>query len=179
MAERNAITQDFLKSILEYDPDTGTFTWKPRPVRPEFSRTDKVWNAAWSGKVAGTLCHGYVKLCIGYGKQYNAHRLAWLYMTGEWPEHDIDHIDLDRSNNAFSNLREATRWQNILNKRRRSDNKSGHKGVSQHTQSGMWRARVSMNGKVVHCSLHKTKEAAAAAYEAAARELHGEFARTD
>ena len=112
------LTQDYLKSILHYDPDTGIFRWAKR-------------RATWipAGTIAGSTCEkGYAIIVINY-KIYRAHRLAWLYMTGSHPPEFIDHINLDRKDNRFCNLRLSTRAQNMQNFRIRPDNKSGVKGV--------------------------------------------------
>jgi len=98
---RNAktITHSDLIALLEYDPDTGVFRWK---VGRYIGRT-----AGWTNQKTGRLLIG-VK-----GKLYYANRLAWFYMTGEWPESDVDHIDEDKTNNAFANLQLLTRTDNL------------------------------------------------------------------
>ena len=102
--------------------------------------------------------------------------MAWLYMTGSWPAKDIDHKDGDGLNNSWCNLREATRLENSGNSRRRSDNTSGAKGV--RLDRGKWIAQIVVAGKLRRLGTFNTLEAAAAAYEAAATEHFGEFART-
>jgi hypothetical protein len=168
--EKTALTRDFLKSILDYDPKTGAFTWKWR------DGIDISVNTRDAGKPAGTTKDGYLVIMID-GRQYRAHRLAYFMMIGRWPKHDIDHHDLDRMNNAWDNIRPATRSQNHGNKGTRVDNTSGYKGVDWHSQNKCWRARIGFRGKVIHLGTFASKEAAAEAYRAAALKYFGRFAR--
>lgn len=103
-----------------------------------------------------------------------ANRLAWLYMTGKWPKEIIDHRDLDKSNNIWDNLREATYTENNYNVPTISTNTSGYKGVSvaRHNPN-KWRASISHNNKTVHIGTFDTKEEAYAAYCAKSEELRG------
>lgn len=121
---------DFLKSILSYDPMTGGFT-------------NLVARGAKSaGTPAGTYHpNGYVVVCIGY-RPFRAHRLAWFYMTGEWPSRVIDHADGDKHNNKWSNLRLATRTENNANQPRPVSNTSGYKGVTWNAKNGRWQAQI-------------------------------------
>lgn len=101
----NNLTQEYLKSILFYDPETGLFVW-----------LKSLSNRAKIGTPAGTLrSNGYLKTNID-GQLYYNHRLAWLYMTGEWPAYNIDHINGIKDNNEWKNLREATHSQNNKNR---------------------------------------------------------------
>ena len=131
MASLNdTITADRLRAALDYDPDTGVFRWLPRDPPPVAS-----WNSRYAGKVAGRLNApklgrpAYRKIRL-HDREYKAHRLAWVYMTGRWPREDIDHVDGDPLNNRFGNLREASRGQNLRNARCHSDAAVGLKGVS-------------------------------------------------
>ncbi len=133
--------------------------------------------------MAGTITsccssHGYRVIRID-NQLIMAHRLAWLYVHGELPSGEIDHINGDRSDNRLANLRLATRVQNNQNTKTRTDNTSGHKGVCFHKQAGRWMAYINASGKRTYLGLHNSKEEAAQAYAAAAQELHGEFARTE
>ena len=110
--------QEELKQILDYDPDTGLFRWKIKPR----SQTDL-------GDIAGTLCQGYIRITINK-KNYYAHRLAWLYMTGQWPVNTVDHINRIRNDNRISNLREATDQEQQFHLGEYKNNTSGFKGVS-------------------------------------------------
>ena len=160
------ITAELVRELLEYSPETGLFRWKERPSRSS-------WKAIWPGKVAGSLdSKGYLRFQVA-GRTHKAHRLAWLYVHGEWPKGEIDHIDGDRSNNAIANLRVATARQNQQNKTAKV-NASGFRGVSKMGRK--WRALVTINGRRTHVGIFDTPEAASAAYEAAAAEHYGEFA---
>jgi hypothetical protein len=134
-------------------------------------------NSVKPGDVAGHLtAQGYWRISVD-GRRYLAHRLAWLYVHGEWPAAQIDHVDLDKSNNRFANLREATNAQNKANTRARKDNTSGFKGASWDKRSGRWRARICVVGKDSHLGFFDSAETAHAAYCQAANEAFGEFAR--
>jgi hypothetical protein len=106
-----------------------------------------------------------------------AHRLAYLYMLGEWPTDDIDHANGISSDNRWANLRPATRSQNLANKGKSPFNTSGFKGVSFCKTTDRWRAQIEVRGTPVHIGRYDTPEEAHAAYIEAAREYFGEFAR--
>ena len=179
MAEREALTAEYVRQILDYDPDTGEFRWKARPVDHfQDERARKIWNTRFVGTIAGSHnSHGYLMIRID-GRLHMAHRLAWLYVTNEWPKDQIDHINLVRNDNHWVNLREATRSQNKANMRRISTNTSGMKGVCLHRPSGKWLASIKKNQKRHHLGYFDCIEEAASAYEQAARDFYGEFART-
>ena len=155
------ITQEELKELLHYDPETGDFTWLQ-------DRSDKVK----AGHVAGGKGTNYKRICINY-KTHQAHRLAFLYMTGEFPPHMVDHIDGNAANNAWSNLRLATAKQNATNKAMQSNNTSGHVGVYKPKGRNHWVAQI--HGK--HLASCPTFEEAKEAYTQAAKEKFGEFYR--
>ncbi len=138
------LTQEHLKELFEYDKDTGAFKLKE------------------AGKVSA---QGYVVIWIE-GKKYLAHRLTFLYMTGELPEHHVDHINHDRSDNRWCNLREVTNAENLKNLKKLSRNTSGITGVSFLKNTGKWRAQISTQ-KIVHLGTFTSKEDAARAYEEA------------
>jgi HNH endonuclease/AP2 domain len=167
------LTAAQLRAVLDYDPDTGLFRWRPRMnCRPE-------WNTRYAGKVAGTPTKylGYIQIGI-YGRLYLAQRLAWLWMTGEWSaSSDLDHRDTDTTNNRWSNLREATSSQNKMNVARRSDNTSGYKGVSLDKRRNKWVAEVMIGKKTHYLGQFDTAEEAHAARTEAATRLHLDFAR--
>ncbi len=128
-------TQEEVKRLFDYDPMTGFCTRLTRPAR----NVRIGQGLGWIQNCAGGL--NYLKTEIDY-KQYLVHRLIWLWMTGQMPEKDIDHIDGNGLNNVWSNLREATRSQNMRNAKIRTDNKSGQAGVSFHARSRKWRASI-------------------------------------
>lgn len=153
-----------LKDLFEYNPKTGKFS------RIKFVKGTVV------GTIAGVVngC-GYVQIGIDY-KVYLAHRLAWLWMTGEWPEDTVDHINNIRTDNRWKNLRRATVAQNVSNSRTPKDSFSGKKGAYLQP-NGRWRAGITHNKKYISLGMFDTKEEANAAYYAAAIKFKGEFAR--
>jgi len=153
-----------LQELLGYDPVTGIFTWR---------RTRRRGSGA-----AGCLCktHGYVNIGID-GRVYRAHRLAWLYVTGEWPKAHIDHINCLRHDNRWANLREATISQNKANNPGYSTKKTNlPKGVTLHGKA-RYRARIRCEGALYDLGCFLTPEEANAAYAKAAQRLFGEFAK--
>jgi hypothetical protein len=149
------LTQEYLKSILHYDPATGVFT----------RRAD---NNGWkAGEIAGgDDGHGYIALEIN-GRAYRAHRLAFLYMEGSFPQHQADHINGIRHDNRWENLRAVTNAENQRNGRPRRNNTSGYMGVSQQRASGRWLAYISVNGKKKYLGIFAEISDAIAAREAA------------
>lgn len=131
------LTQERLKHLLHYNPDTGVFTWLSKPSR----RIN-------SGSIAGRIKpkKGYVEIGIS-GRIYLAHRLAWLYIYGTWPKEQVDHINGIRNDNRIKNLRLATTSQNQWNKKMQKNNTSGIKGVSWDNQRGKWIAQCWLFGK--------------------------------
>ncbi|MDN7411671.1 HNH endonuclease [Burkholderia vietnamiensis] len=162
--ERGVLTQERLKKILSYDPRTGVFNYR-------IARSN-----VKAGDVAGSPNEdGYILISIDE-KKYRAHRLAWLYMTGAWPERDIDHRNLIPGDNHWENLREATDQQNLQNQSIPRHNTSGLKGASWRADKQKWRSCICSNGQWQHLGYFDTKEEAHIAYCAAALELNGEFA---
>lgn len=159
---KNKLTQSRLKEVLKYEPITGEFTWN----------VSKSWYAK-AGEPVGTTPNGVGYLRIGIdGVRHSAHRLAWLYMNGELPEEDIDHINRIRTDNRISNLRSATRSQNLENKLKGSLNSSGYKGVYWHKKAGKWLAQIRANGVHKYLGLFERLEDAATAYGKAASIYH-------
>lgn len=160
------ITPARLREVLRYEPHTGKFFWIKRT-------SNRIRLGAEAGNP--TAC-GHIEIGID-GQSYLAHRLAWLYMMEVWPSAQIDHEDTVGTNNKWDNLREATHGQNVQNTGPRKNNKCGFKGVSYVAKLSKWQARI-MADRVLHLlGYFDTPQAASAAYEAAARRLHGEFAR--
>lgn len=167
------ITADELRKLIHYDPETGIFTWLPREVINPFVAT---WNTKYAGKSTGSIgSHGYPAIGI-HGIKYLSHRLAWLYMTGEWPPKMIDHKDTKKINTKWDNLRCATREQNYANKGLSNRNTSGFKGIYLHKHSGLWHATSMRNRKKLSLGYFTTPEEAAMAYAAFAKDFDGEFA---
>ncbi len=161
----NALTQERLKEILEYDQNTGIFLWK-----------EKISKKVIVGEIAGYLeSRGYWEICI-FGRKYKAHRIAWLYVYGNFPTNQIDHINRVRTDNSIFNLREATNLENSLNHDANKNNKSGFRGVHWNSNTQKWRAQARLNGKRIELGLHKTAELAAEAYRNFIKQNHGVFA---
>lgn len=155
------LTQSELKHKLHYNPLSGVFTWLVSAKKVKY------------GDAAGTLDKdGYTVIRIA-GRGYKAHRLAFLYMTGDFPVNTVDHKDKRPSNNAWENLRNATHSQNSCN--RDSKSKSGHKGV--YWLAGKWMASVTINKKLKYLGVFSDIEVAATVANNARIQLHGDFAR--
>jgi hypothetical protein len=154
-----SIFRDEVVSRLSFDPETGEFTWRERPIRGFW---DVAWNRLFAGKRAGTPDRfGYLRIGLG-GGVFSAARMAWLVGRGDWPDGEIDHINRVKSDNRLANLRCVRRSENLMN---RSHAKSGAKGVYQ--ERGKWTARIRINGKTKYLGRFDTKEAAADKYKSA------------
>jgi hypothetical protein len=165
-AAKHATFLNRLREVLSYNPDTGIFT-----------RLISTSNRVRAGDVAGYIESSGYRMIRFEGRQYKAHRLAWLYQTGVWPPHDIDHSNMDRADNRWCNLRYASRSQNKANMRARQDNTSGFKGVCWKMDHRKWQAQISIGGKTLHLGYRDSREEAAALYADAAVKYYGEFAR--
>lgn len=178
-------TAEYLRSIIDYNPETGIFTWlrrAPATFNPKQIRAESVanrWNARFAGKHPKSFDQqGYRHVVINRRK-YKAHRLAWLYMTGEWPPEHIDHVDMNPKNNTFANLRLATHAENQRNRGKSNTNKSGFKGVSWDKLCRKWRAQITVRGKHTYLGIFDDPADAHNAYSVAAALHYGEFARTE
>jgi hypothetical protein len=155
------ITQERLKALLHYDPDTGVFT-----RRVDVGRRHK------AGSVCGNLLrNGYVRIGIG-GHSYKAHRLAWLYVYGAWPQDQIDHLNHNKTDNRIDNLRDVTSAQNQQNRRCVAKNTSGHLGVAWATDMQRWLAGIKVGGKSYHLGYFENLADAVAARKAGERIYH-------
>lgn len=154
------LTQEILKELLHYDPHTGVFSWKQRD-RKWFSNDLgwKKWNTRYSGKDVGyNDSVGYTMTSI-FDKKYRCHRLAFVYMLGYFPKF-VDHIDHNRLNNKWCNLREVTKNENEKNQSKRYDNTSGVTGVVHSKRTNKWFARINVDNKTKHLGSFKDFEAA-------------------
>ncbi len=159
-------TLAYIERNLSYDPLTGVFIWK-RSLNPRVRAGNR------AGLVNG---NGYRTISIS-GRHRREHRLAWLIMTGTWPRFDVDHINGERDDNRFENLREATRTQNMQNGKVRANNVSGAKGVAYNKRRQTWHAAIKVDGINKYLGSYKSPEEAKAAYDKAANDYFGIFAR--
>lgn len=160
---RPELTQDLLHELFEYRDD-GNLYWRENGA----GRRD-------ISKPAGTMRkNGYIQIRINR-KIYLAHRLVFLMHHGFLPK-EVDHIDGNEANNAVENLRLATPSQNMRNRGKQSNNKSGFKGVSWDKRKAKWRATIGINRKYKHLGYFDCPEQAYGAYCQAAAEIHKDFA---
>jgi len=155
------LSYEELKELLEYDSDTGIIRWKLNRSR------------AKAGSIAGCIDkYGYI--CIGInGKAYKAHRLAWILHYGVWPEHQIDHINMDKSDNRLVNLRDVTCAINKQNiKFAKKGSKSGMLGSHWDKSHNKYKARIKLNGKTKNLGYFDTAEEAHKASVDAKRIYH-------
>ena len=153
------LTQVELKELLIYEPTSGVFLWKNKRTGPKKS-----------SNIAGYKnSHGYIQIRVK-GKDYRAHQLAFLYMTGKFATRMIDHKNRTRDDNRWLNLREVTRSQNFHNSAHRNP-KSGYKGVYWHKRNKKYCARIMVDKKSYHLGYFVTAEEASKAYKYASRRL--------
>lgn len=165
------LTQQRLRELVDYNPETGVFLWRSNTSKYPAQSLKREGKLATS--VNGT---GYNQLYLD-GEKFYASRLAWLYMTGEWPDHYIDHENQTRADDRWVNLREATPSNNSTNKKLLSSNTSGCRGVWK--QNGRWCVRITVRGVVHYLGSFVEFDDAVAAREEAAIRLHGQFAQLD
>lgn len=166
MAKSADITSAQIRAILDYNPETGEFRWRFRRDR------SAQWNSHHSGNIAGSLDQRkYVRIGIG-ARSFKAHRLAWLYVHGEWPRGEIDHINGVCSDNKIENLRECSHGENHQNRSKHAGNKAGFMGVFRSSTSDKWCAQISVNGKQRHLGVFDTPRLAHEAYLGAKSRLH-------
>ena len=163
-----------LRQLLTYEEDSGKLFWKAR------NDARKEWNTRFCGKEAFTTkhMHGYFTGRVLYGT-YLAHRIIWAMSYDEWPHNEIDHIDGNRQNNRLTNLRAATRQENSRNRIPSPNKTSQFLGVSFRIRKSPWRAVINIDGKHKELGYYKSEVDAALAYDKAASEHYGQFARVN
>lgn len=155
------LTVSELKALLTYDPDAGVFRWLVD------------WQRVRIGDIAGSKdFYGYTHIQV-QGKKHKTHRLAWFYMTGDWPKQKIDHINGVKDDNRWGNLREASSLNNSHNAKLHQG-KTIPKGVSRSGRK--YRARIRVLGKLIYLGTFDRAELAHAAYCGAAKTYFGDFA---
>jgi hypothetical protein len=157
------LSQARLKELLHYDPETGHFTRLT------------MCGGYVAGSRAGANGHGYIIISIDRRK-YRAHRLAFLYMTGAMPPEFVDHINRDRADNRWVNLRLATNQENTGNAGLRRNNTSGHRGVAWDKSRGKWMAHGTRGGRFIGLGRFDDIEEAAAVAQKWQEENFKEFA---
>jgi hypothetical protein len=144
------LTQERLQYLLSYNPETGEFTWLVSRGRCRSGET-----AGYPARNRGDK----VYIIIGIdGKLYLAHRLAWLYTFGAWPENQIDHLDQDSTNNRLINLRDVSHAENGKNQKMSNRNSTGVTGVHFHNKAQKWEARIRVNFKRIYLGLFELKD---------------------
>ncbi len=162
LKQRVPLTAEKLKRLLNYNPDTGVFTWALYRNR-----------LALEGDIAGCVHPtGYVRMHVD-GKIHLAHRLAWLYMYGDWPVNEVHHIDGNKENNAIANLADVTCTENMRARGSFKNNTSGVKGVAYHKLKGKWCAAIGIGGKNIYLGYFKEFDDAVLARKKAEQELWG------
>lgn len=142
------ITQEEMKSILDYNKKTGIFTWKEKEV-------NYPWQASWNSRHANKEAFssidekGYKCGSIN-GKMVKAHRVAWFYVFGTWPDGEVDHINGIKTDNRIDNLRDVSNIDNSRNCKRSSRNKSGVTGVRWLKNRNRWIASIRVNRRLIH-----------------------------
>lgn len=161
---------DYAKEHLNFNFDTGEVTWKKYPKR--FNKINKPI-------IAGSTHHSGYRTVVLQNKHYQLHRIIWGVYYGKMPDKCIDHIDLNKSNNAISNLREATNFQNGYNRNVYKNSTSGFKNVQWDAASSKWRVRVRVDGKRHHVGRFDNKDAAINAAKEFMLQHHKEFSRVN
>lgn len=159
------LTAEQVRELLRYEPDTGKLYWRER-ARQLFpcNWSWKVWNKKFSGKEAlkGNHNAGYLHGAI-FNKKNLAHRVIWLIQTGDWPQYDIDHLNGDKKDNRWTNLRSATKSENGKNKSMLRNNTSGFNGVIYSKAEMMWVAQIKTQKKNIRLGAFKDFEDACSA----------------
>jgi hypothetical protein len=154
-SKRPPVSAAEIRSVFQYDPSTGMFTR--------------------DGKTTGSvLPNGYLYLSLK-NRRITAHRAAWAVVYGEFPQHEVDHVNRVRTDNRISNLRLATRSQNARNTSIRKSSRSGYKGVSWHSKCGKWRAVIQASGRQLHLGYFTSAVEASEVYIKTAKIVFGDF----
>ena len=147
-----------VRELLDYDPETGVLTWRQRDRKWFKSNCDwQTWNTRFAGKPSSTTTGGGYQQCTLFYKMYPAHRIIWFYMTEDWPADEIDHINRNRSDNRWKNLREATSVANRHNMSPPRNNPSGFVGIRKN-KIETYTAQITVNGRELHLGTFQTLE---------------------
>lgn len=177
---------DVLHQLLICDADGGVLTWRRRDaemfeptLKQSAAHRAAIWNGRNAGKPALTyvMTGGYLGGTILGRGNVRAHRVIWAMHTGAWPSEMIDHINGDRADNRICNLRQATLSQNHCNRASKPGSSSAHLGVFWNSRNRGWTAAIKKDSQRQYLGTFACEEDAALAYNLAAAEMHGEFAR--
>ena len=164
---------EYIRENLRYDPETGFLWW----IKDSESKSGR----RGLDKPVGTYNKGYLHFCLptpkGKRRQLLVHRVAFFLYYDSWPEEFIDHINNVKTDNRIENLREATLQQNLRNQKSRAGSSSRYKGISFEKRRQKWKVELRYSGKIKYVGYYTSEEEAARAYDKAARELHGDYAR--
>ena len=162
MVKHDANLYQEASHLLDYNAKAGVFTWK------------EARGSCKKGSIAGNTSGGYIRISL-HGRNIKAHRLAWYMFHNTVPE-EVDHINGIRDDNRIVNLRACTHSQNMMNRKKHHNNKSGHPGVHYHKGKKRWIARVKVNGKRIGLGAYKFKKDAINARKVAVAKYYKEFA---
>lgn len=175
MAGSKLPTPDRIRQLVQFDPETTTFTHLPRvpsdfPEGPRQEVQCRIWNTRYAGKpaLASKDKHGYLVGCMD-NYPVKTHRVLWAYIHGAWPDGDLDHINGDKADNRLENLRVVTHAENMRNMRMPSTNTSGHVGIYKDPIANSYIVKI---GKRLHVGRWPTMEEALAARHAALKVLN-------
>ena len=186
MAKKALPCPTVLRQLLRYESETGKLFWNPRPRRMFCDghvgeSAHKRWNIRYAGKPALDCLRRGIRHGSILGRSLTAHRVAWAVHYGSWPQHEIDHINGDPSDNRIENLRDVTHGENLKNMGVRRDNSSGHTGVTFMKKPSLWVAQASVNGRNTFLGAFKNIEDAISARDKANKDLgfHENHGRTN
>ena len=174
MAKEDLPAPEEIRKLLRYEPDTGKLYWLERTPdtfedgKQSAETACRRWNTRYAGKEAFATVtgEGYRQGSI-FAESYLAHRVIWALQQGEWPTHEIDHINGVKNDNRIENLRAVTKGENSRNLPMRADNSSGVTGVTWHKKALKWQAQIAVNGRLLHLGRYAEKDDAVAARKAA------------
>jgi HNH endonuclease len=163
----DALTVEMAKELFYFDPTIKTLRWRVTVSNGKIK----------AGSIAGRIQDGY--WCVGIGKKRNikVHRVVWLLYYGCWPSNDIDHINLDKSDNRIENLRDVTMSQNLMNRAKQKNNTSGFKGIHWCSDRQRWRAHIGFEKKKINLGYYKNIEDAVKVRIDKEMQLFKEFGR--
>ncbi|QIG65803.1 HNH endonuclease [Ochrobactrum phage vB_OspM_OC] len=161
------LTQEIVKELIDYDPETGICRWKERDAKwfdpnggNPLDQRVKRWNTRHANAIAGNLCKlkGYRHIMI-FAKNYKLHRIIWLWMTGEWPDR-VDHINGIYNDNRWVNLRDVSDQENMKNQKIYKNNTSGVMGVIWRKDTQKWRSIITVDKQKINLGSYSSYDEA-------------------